>query len=255
MNEIHGRFLPEFISMNYLQRDRFLIEHGTYDFWNLFILMDGTFTCGKNNDTVRPGDVVFFAPNEPFSRRVIEPISFLSIHFDWQTISDDGQKYEAKLPRGKVSFKDDRRIISTAKLMQSASRDHVCDHYLRDIWHQYCIESDKTTRLTLNRTVDEALQLIGDGDNIQTCISEIADRLGISHAHLINLFKSTLGVTPSEYISELRIERAKALLLESEYGIDRIAELCGFANLYYFSAAFKKHTGIPPSLFRRIYRT
>lgn len=254
MKEIYNAFSPKFISMNYLQRDRFLIENATYDFWNMFVVIDGEFTLGEENDTVRAGDVVLFSPHKQFKRKVVKPIAFLSIHFEWDSTDPYNEKNEAALPFGKLSFKDDRRVLSTARLMQSASSDSERDHFLKDIWRQFCIESYKNTPFTQNTTVNAALAIINKSPIGEISISEIADKLRISHAHLINLFKSTVGMTPSDYITGLRIQKAKSLLLDSEYGIQKISELCGFANLYYFSSAFKKSTGLPPTLFRKIYR-
>lgn len=52
---------------------------------------------------------------------------------------------------------------------------------------------------------------------------------------------------PVKYLTQLRIEYAKELLITGRYSIGEIAEMCGFENVYYFSTVFKKHTGIPPS--------
>lgn len=254
MKEKYTLLAPKFISMNYLQRDRFLIENVTYDFWNMFIITDGVFTLGEENDIVRAGDVVLFSPHKQFARKVVEPISFLSIHFEWDGTNESGTTDEVNPPFGKLSYKDKRRILSTANLMQAALSDEERDHFLKDIWRQFCIESYKNTALTQNKTVNSALDIINEDPTAEISIADIAGRLNISHAHLINLFKGTLGMTPSDYVTSLRIQKAKSLLIDSEYGMQKISELCGFANLYYFSSVFKKSTGLPPTLFRKIYR-
>ena len=47
----------EFLSMNALCREAFLLEEGRYDFWNMFLLLEGSF-CVNDDVTVQPGEAV-----------------------------------------------------------------------------------------------------------------------------------------------------------------------------------------------------
>ncbi len=61
------------------------------------------------------------------------------------------------------------------------------------------------------------------------------------------LFAATYGTLPIAYVHQLRIKKAKEMLM-SDYGsITEIALSVGYASVYDFSRAFKKHTGVPPS--------
>jgi len=53
-------------------------------------------------------------------------------------------------------------------------------------------------------------------------------------------------MTPIKYITMLRMEKAKELLITGHYKVSEIAGMCGFENVYYFSNVFKKHEGISP---------
>ena len=66
-------------------------------------------------------------------------------------------------------------------------------------------------------------------------------------------FKEKYGISPSEYVAELRISKAKELLLNEDINISEIAQECGFSSLYSFSRAFKENVGISPIKFRKIY--
>ena len=70
---------------------------------------------------------------------------------------------------------------------------------------------------------------------------------GISYTYFKKLFIEKFGVPPVQYVSNLRLERSKELLLTNKYSISEIAELCGYSDVFYFSKAFKKHTGLPPT--------
>ena len=71
---------------------------------------------------------------------------------------------------------------------------------------------------------------------------------------LIGEFKKHYGKTPSRVITDLRIQKAKELLSATDCSISQIAEDCGFDNVYYFSNAFKKETGMTPSAYRKLNR-
>ena len=249
MNDRSQNLSPDFISMNLLKRDKFIDETGTYDFFNMFILLEGSFSCGKDNKTVYPGNVVIFHPGEPFIRRVIEPITFLSIHFEPNVC----EKEITAFPREILNFVNKDRIISTANLMQKTNSKPMLSHYLADILYQYAIESSQGTNST-NNIVNRAISIIESLQLSEINALHLSQALNVSHAYLINLFKSHTGKTPVEYITDLKLQKAKNLLIDTDHSGQEISEMCGFASLYYFSRVFKAKVGSPPSTFRNIYK-
>lgn len=81
-------------------------------------------------------------------------------------------------------------------------------------------------------------------------ISDIAKQYGISE-RLLNLkFKKDLGISPKQYLINIRINTAKEQLLNTDQTISQIANTCGFASPAYFTAYLKKATGKTPKEFR-----
>lgn len=72
-----------------------------------------------------------------------------------------------------------------------------------------------------------------------------------SRSHLSKVFNAEMQTTLPEYITKLRIELAKNLLKNSKLDICEVALSVGFNQPYYFTAIFKKCTGIAPSLYRK----
>lgn len=81
-------------------------------------------------------------------------------------------------------------------------------------------------------------------------LNAAAQNLDMSPGYLSKLFKTRMGVTFTEYLSEIRIDEAKRLLKNTEMEISDISIRCGFNSANYFCKIFKKIVGIPASDYR-----
>ncbi|WP_019909153.1 response regulator transcription factor [Paenibacillus sp. HW567] len=75
----------------------------------------------------------------------------------------------------------------------------------------------------------------------------LASQLYISKNYLNQLFKKVTGETFTNYVIRVRIEKAKALLLDGSHLIYEVSEMVGYQNVPYFSTLFKKYCGVSPS--------
>lgn len=85
-------------------------------------------------------------------------------------------------------------------------------------------------------------------------LSALAQSTGISVYYLAHLFKSVTGITVSEYRTELRLTRAKRLLVQTDESIGAIAAQLGFCSAAYFAEVFSRAEHIPPTEYRRYHR-
>lgn len=83
-------------------------------------------------------------------------------------------------------------------------------------------------------------------------LNQLAKLVFVSKTHLINKFKERYELTPIQYLIEMRIRRAKALLRDTTKSITDIACMVGFNDSVYFSSVFKKQVGVTPSAFRKV---
>jgi transcriptional regulator GlxA family with amidase domain len=81
-------------------------------------------------------------------------------------------------------------------------------------------------------------------------LSELARKSGFSAQHLNRIFRKTLGVTPLQYLSRVRMEQAAALLRDGRLTVRAVAREVGFDDAYYFSRIFKSYHGRSPSEYR-----
>ncbi len=75
-----------------------------------------------------------------------------------------------------------------------------------------------------------------------------------SEAHFIRTFKETFGETPHRYLQRRRLERAMALLRETDRPVTEICLEVGFASLGTFSRTFRRVLGMSPSSYRAAWR-
>lgn len=105
--------------------------------------------------------------------------------------------------------------------------------------------ADETFVISLNKYIEENLS----NENLN--LNGIAMHLGVSRSLLHMKMKAILGTNVSNYINDIRINKAKQLLTNKDLPISQIAFETGFSTQSYFSTVFKKNTGRTPLDYRK----
>ena len=82
-------------------------------------------------------------------------------------------------------------------------------------------------------------------------LQDVANAVGMSNSRFSTVFAQECGKTFTEYLTALRLEKARDLLRESDWHTYRIAAEVGYNDSHYFSYLFKKHTGMTPGEYRQ----
>lgn len=93
-------------------------------------------------------------------------------------------------------------------------------------------------------------------DHLESSISvaEIAAATGLSANHFSKEFKRATGFTPYQWLTRMRIDRAKELLTRASLSLQSIANRCGFSDQSHFCRVFAQQTGVVPSMWREAMR-
>ncbi len=75
----------------------------------------------------------------------------------------------------------------------------------------------------------------------------IAQKFGYSYKYISNRFSKTISMSITEYITDLRMEYAMAMISEGDYSVTQISEACGYSDPLYFSKVFKRKFGTSPT--------
>lgn len=86
--------------------------------------------------------------------------------------------------------------------------------------------------------------------NNRLSLKVVANELFISHCYLSTIFKKETGDSFTEYISKIRIEKAREIIKTTDLKMHEIAEMTGFSDQFYFSQTFKKIVGISPTEYK-----
>lgn len=235
--------------------ESFVNPSGELEHWSLFILTSGCYevTTNGKKDKITPDDIYIFPAHTVSEKNVIERISYYALQFDINPHSTEA----FDIPSGKITIPDKRKLTYNLQLLDSyqdrndVQANNIKLHILFDILYQISLKPFSIESEIINDpAVSYAVKHIKDNFTKKISLSDIADSLSITTSGLIYKFKKEIGITPLDYIVTLRTNHAKRLLLQTNMSISKIAEECGYDNMYYFSNAFKKTTGVRPTEYR-----
>ncbi len=216
-----------------------------------------------------PGNRVFIVYSNEVHSSVgtfERPVEFYSFQLDLQNrdnIMGLGKEYSNHLydlltnckNRMCVLTKEDMLNVkhSIENLLSSTNNDHYSSLVsLASILFKIPLLPDVTTMSdeNINENIAKARLFIDENFKETLTIKEMAAHCGYSQSYFQTHFKNIYGVSPIEYLNDLRIEHAKALLAKDNIDITTIAFELGFSSSNYFSTFFKKYTNTTPTLYR-----
>ena len=88
-------------------------------------------------------------------------------------------------------------------------------------------------------------------DDSSMRVEILAEKSGFHPRYFAKIFKDTYGVSPKQYLTQLRMEQARELILSNRYTVSQIAQMTGYLDIYHFSKTFKQENGISPSEYNK----
>ncbi len=114
---------------------------------------------------------------------------------------------------------------------------------------------EKKNNITGNRYVKEAKKYMNINFYRNVSITEVSDAIGVDDRYLYNLFIKHENMSPKKYLTNLKLNRAKHMLKNTNSPISEIAISTGFQDALSFSRFFSKNIGYSPSMYRKINNT
>lgn len=122
-------------------------------------------------------------------------------------------------------------------------------------WNKILSESNETRR---DMTEDDprlskVIDVINERYDDDLSAEEMAKIAGMSYSYFSRYFKSTVGLSYSEYLNSVRIKASEKLLIDSDLSIADIAVKVGFSNTSYYIAQFKKQLHMTPKRYKNSF--
>lgn len=178
-----------------------------------------------------------------------QPIKYPSTIYLKNKINGLDYKQVKNLIEGINMFSSDRHIM--CGLESQVNLSHLLVYLSNITIKTLLLDTNIKNSTSIPDKLKKALNYIVINSNKQISLDELSEHCHISKHQLIRYFKNCMGTTPTNYIIDYKIARAKEMLFHhSPLSIKEISEELGFSNQYYFTKVFTKTTGETPSAYR-----
>ena len=154
------------------------------------------------------------------------------------------ERYGESLGLGEEFTHVSQRIMNCLRLRQIVEIMEEFVQQLVDLISGYRLRS-------LRHNVEKAIEYIHEHYCERIYLDDLANHVNLSKHYLCYLFKKETGTTITNYINDLRIEKAKQLLLDGEYAVKELYHRLGFRDQQYFSKTFKRIVGKTVTEYKR----
>lgn len=225
----------------------------------------GVFEIEKKRYTLGPGDAFLIPPETEawYEADIEEPWTYMWVGFTGMKAQKcvEGAGFSAKNPVIRVECIEELNgyIDQMLEAHQLSYADELKRNGLLMMFFAKLIEEYGKQASGLGARmhpypggvyVRHAMEYMAANYSRKIIINELADFIGVNRSYLTSSFKKALGCSPQEYLVNLRMEKARALLKDTDMQIGMIAGAVGYTDQLAFSKAFKQHNGMSPRAYR-----
>ena len=241
----------------------------THPFTELFYVVDGKgeFNIQGQRFPVKPNDFVIINPQVEHTELSSpdEPLEYIVLGIRGLSFSNLTPVSEGGHPFSFFNLRDEQKdILRYLNAMvqeatsQSMSYELVCHNLLeilliKILRHQHFdLEVGKQSKATKDISFIKHYLETYYHESIQ--LEDLASMTHLSRFYISHSFKKEIGMSPMEYLIDIRIKESKILLRTTNYSISQVADIVGFTTPTYFSKQFRKSTGISPTDYREQFQ-
>lgn len=229
--------------------------------YQLIYIYDGAaeFLINDKRYQVGSGCYIILPPREKQSYNYLKSQQHESywIHFSGQCTEEilNDLQFETQIPV-KIGKNDSIRKcfhdMVNEMLLQAPGYQNTCNYLLLKIFS--CIKKaiiEQTESSKYISLLAPALLEMNNNNAATTNLQHYANLCNLSKFAFAHSFTVAMGCSPIKYLLNIKFNKAKDLLINSDFSINEIALLLGFSSPLYFSQQFKKNIGISPSQYRK----
>ncbi len=119
------------------------------------------------------------------------------------------------------------------------------------LYEMYTVSAGKSSK---NPSAEKCTEYMNENYASDITLEKLGMLTGYVPIHISRIFKSATGMTPHEYLTDVRLAHAREALVLGSAAIDSVARECGFDSPSHFQKLFKEKFGITPGKYRKEYR-
>ena len=241
----------------------------THPFTELFYVVDGKgeFNIQSQRFPVKASGFVIINPQVEHTELSSpdEPLEYIVLGINGLSFSNLTPVSEGGHPFSFFNLRDEQKdILRYLNAMvqeatsQQMSYELVCHNLLeilliKILRHQHFdLEVGKQSKATKDISFIKHYLETYYHESIQ--LEDLASMTHLSRFYISHSFKKEIGMSPMEYLIDIRIKESKILLRTTNYSISQVADIVGFTTPTYFSKQFRKSTGISPTDYREQFQ-
>ncbi len=229
---------------------------GRVDYQLLYIYKGrGEFLINKKRMFCDAGTIILYRPGEEqfYSYFCEDAPEVFWIHFTGSDVEEILNKYSIKSGYvGESSYLKHmfQEIIVELQLKKTGYETMIICEFCKMI--AWISRTMQDTNKTVGEDIhmDQLILHLNQNYQKEWSVKEMADYCGFSVGYFGHIFKKTMQVSPMQYLTELRMSKAKDFLMEEGMRIAEVADLVGYKDPLYFSRVFKKTVGCSPADYR-----
>jgi AraC family transcriptional regulator len=268
--EIHRLFSSSQVSLRHTAAQEAQFASHSHAAYTVTVLLAGRMqtTIGEKQFDLATGQIALTNANENHAAQAID-FEFLSVSINPTLINELITEMGLTRAFADITFRasvvTDETIVIIAQaiitemaqekvgqreMLESLARQ-LAIHLLRS---HFAVRKSAQIELSraglVDRRLRRALEFMHDNYARELALEEIAAAAYLSEFHFARLFKQITGVTPHVYLANIRIEKSRKLLMETQIPIIEIVAMVGYQSQSHFTKIFKSVTGLTPRTYR-----
>lgn len=229
--------------------------------------------------TQHPGDLVLLRPEDVHESRVVgdEPMTYYCLHFDvdervlreqlfhssacyFSRESELTLNIRPSLDKlieltsrgGTVNLPDKMRVLSAVFELFAGLSESLADHPgpVKASIQEVRIATEIAAGLEKVVESEKGSEIIATDQGTRDTVAAVAAGVGYSASSRNRIFHRVYGMSPRQYLSGLKLKKAKLLLMNPELSVESVSSSLGYRDIAHFSRQFKRWTGESPGKFR-----
>jgi len=215
---------------------------------------EGTFIHQKKKYSIQQNDIYCLFPQviHEYYCDPKQPIKKLILAFDGKqalaTLAHIGLSPEHPHMANRVTT---QTVTAFLSMFQQHEQALARLHGMFDIFHSLELPSPRTLahHASIN-WLEKGKQYIEHHFSEQITVEQIAQLVGVERTHFSKMYRKAYGISPIDFLLQLRMQEAVLLLQNTSYKVAEIAQAVGYQDISSFSKAFKKRIGCSPITYR-----